>query len=155
MKTKDYMIVSHLRTNARKPVLEISSAVNICRATVAEKMRQLQASVILKYTALVDFKKLGYPVRLCFSITLNDDDKKIFCRYIQQHPYLNNLYKLKDCSDYFVEMLFPSTVEAESFLCSLEKAFSIIEKQIFFVEQEIVRESFFSSTYSPHISKSG
>ena len=143
MNSNDILIVSQLRSDARKPILEISTCLKICRATVTDRLRILQTTVIQKYIALVDFKKLGYPVQLCFSITLAEEDKEVFCRYIQQHPLLNNLYKLQEGFDYFIEMHFPTKKEAEDFLSSLENAFSIIEKQVFFVDQELVRESFF------------
>lgn len=141
MKTKDFLIVSHLRSDARKPILEISTALRISRFTVTDRLRTLQRTVIQKYTALLDFRKLGY-FHLCFSITLSEEDKEIFCRYIQQHSFLNTLYKLQENGDYFVEMFFPARDEAEEFLSSLQHAFSITQLHLFFVEKPLVQESF-------------
>ena len=133
--------MSQLRSDCRKPILEISSALQISRYTVTDRLRILQRTVIQKYTALLDFRRLGY-FHLCFSITLSEDDKEVFCRYIQQHSFLNTLYKLQENGDYFVEMLFPTRDEAEDFLSSLRNAFSITHLHLFFVEKPLVQESF-------------
>lgn len=133
--------MSQLRADCRKPILEISTTLRISRCTVTDRLRTLQRTVIQKYTALLDFRKLGY-FHLCFSITLLEEDKEIFCRYIQQHLFLNTLYKLQENGDYFVEMLFPDREQAEDFLSSLQHAFSITNLHLFFVEKPLVQESF-------------
>ncbi len=155
--TKDLLIVSQLRENARAPVHHISRAVKLCRATVTEKVKELQSNIIRQYTCLVDFHALGYGLRLSFILTLAEEDKLIFCRYIQQHPCANNLYivnyvdqlridtilnKTRDGSDYLVEMVFRNNTEADRFLSSLQNAFTILHLHVFIIEHDVLRESF-------------
>jgi DNA-binding Lrp family transcriptional regulator len=142
MKTKDLLIVSQLRENARTPVQGISKALNMCRATVAQRVRCLQRGIIQKYTAIVDFMALGYVVRLGLVVRLLPSDSLIFSRFIRQHRCVNNLYKAKGGADYFVEMIFGSRQEADEFIRDLSQGFSFTSLQIFSIEKDIVREAF-------------
>lgn len=140
--TKDIHIVSQLRENARIPFRDIGRTVKLCRSTVAEKVRAFQSCIIRQYTCLIDFRAVGYGVRLSFILTLAEEDKRVFCRYIQHHPNTNNLYKTQGNGDYLVEMIFQAQEDAEHFLAALQKAFTIYVIHIFFIEQDVLRESF-------------
>jgi DNA-binding Lrp family transcriptional regulator len=148
MKTKDLLIVSQLRGNARVPVLGISKAVNLCRATVAERVRVLQKQVIQKYTALIDFVALGYGTRLGLTVRLAERDKLVFVRYLEQHACLNNLYKTTDGADFFVEMIFASIEDADAFVQDLSRGFALKSLHAFFIERDLVREAFLQNARS-------
>ena len=143
MDKHDFLIVSELRTDARAPVLFISDTLRLSRVTIAQRLKKLQETIIRKYTALVDFRKLGFSVKLLFSITLAPHDKNIFAKYIQKHPSVNNFYSTAHGADYLVEMIFQTQTEAERFLEQLSSAFSIVQQQVYYLDQELVRESFF------------
>ncbi len=143
MNKNDMLIVSHLRKDARAPILSMSSTLQLCRVTITQRLRKLQRTIIHRYTALIDFRKLGFSVRIVLCISLASYDKDIFCRYIQQHPCVNNLYHAVQGADYLVEMLFPTQEEAEHFLTALDSAFSIVKQHVYYLDQEIIRESFF------------
>lgn len=142
MKEKDLLLVAALRNDCRQPILTLSTALHICRATVTERLQELQKTIIQKYTALLDFKQLGYHGKILLGVKLEQREKEVFFRYIQQHESVNNLYKGKEM-DYVVEMLFKSKEEADKFLLALDNAFCIEQKQVFFIERDVLRESFF------------
>lgn len=139
---KDIQIVSQLRENARIPFCDIGRTVKLCRSTVAEKVKAFQFSIIRRYTCLIDFRAVGYTVRLSFLITLAGGDKAVFSRYMQHHPNTNNLYKTRGNGDYLVEMVFQTQQDAEEFLSALQNAFTIHAFHVFFIEQDVLRESF-------------
>jgi len=137
------LIVSELRSDARAPVLSISGTLRLSRVTITQRLKNLQQHIIQKYTTLVDFRKLGFSIKLLFSITLASHDKDVFAKYIQEHPSLNNFYSTTHGSDYLVEMIFQTQAEAEQFLHCLSSAFSIVQQHVYYLDQELVRESFF------------
>lgn len=143
--SKDYLIMSLLRQDARQSLQNISSTISMCRVTVAHRVAYLQKEVIRKYTALVDFQKIGYTTRVLLNITLAPQDKLVFGRYIHGHPALNNLYKTTHGSDYLLELVFTTKIEYAQFMEDIHYAFSIQAFTVSFVEQELVRESFASS----------
>ncbi len=143
MKEKDLLLVTALRKDCRQPIVTLSCALQVCRATVTERLEELQKTIIQKYTALLDFKQLGYQVKLLVGVKLPEYEKEIFSKYIQQHGCVNNLYKGEKGVDYVVEMVFKTKEEADQFLVSLEHAFCIEQKQVFFIERDVLREIFF------------
>ena len=144
--SKDHLLVSLLRQDARQPLRTLGNAISMCRGTVAERLSVLQKEVIRKYTALVDFHKLGFGTRVLFTITLAYDEKKIFGRYILTHPNLNNLYQTTSGADYLFEMIFRNHHDYSLFLEDIEYAFDIRALTTSFVEQELVREAFVTSS---------
>lgn len=137
--------MSLLRQDARQPIQTLGAAISMCRGTVAERLSVLQKEVIRKYTALVDFRKLGFGTRVLFTISLAPEDKEVFGRYIHSHPALNNLYQTTHGADYFFEMIFQNHHAYSLFLEDIEYAFSIRALTTSFVEQELVREAFVTS----------
>lgn len=139
----DLRLVAQLRANARQPVLALSSGLDICRITVTKRLQELQKTVIKKYTALLDFAQLGFPVRVQLSVHPVLEDRSVFERFIQQQGCLNNLYAASHGSAYIVDLVFQTQTEADIFLSQLDAAFSFAEKHVYFIHQELVRESFF------------
>ncbi|MBI5072337.1 Lrp/AsnC family transcriptional regulator [Candidatus Woesearchaeota archaeon] len=143
--SKDHLLVSLLRQDARQPIRTLGNAISMCRGTVAERLFSLQKEVIRKYTALVDFRKLGFGTRVLFTISLASEEKNIFGRYIRGHPALNNLYQTTNGADYIFEMIFCNHHEYSLFMEDIEYAFAIHSLTTSFIEQELVREAFVTS----------
>ncbi len=60
---RDRMILDYLKEDARAKISEISSKLNIPRATVFEKLEKLkETGVITRFTIDTDYEKLGTPV---------------------------------------------------------------------------------------------
>jgi DNA-binding Lrp family transcriptional regulator len=59
--TLDLMILRELRENCKQPVKELAKSLRIHPNTLLQRIKKLEKQkVILKYTAEVDFRKLGY-----------------------------------------------------------------------------------------------
>ncbi|MFA6888309.1 MAG: AsnC family transcriptional regulator [Candidatus Woesearchaeota archaeon] len=139
MKENDMQILSCLRSDARMSLMTISKAVNMCRTAVRKRLKQYETS-IEKYSLLLNFQRMGF-FHVIFFITLAKEDKEIFGKYIQQHPYLNTLYEITD-ADYAGEMVFKTHAEVEDFFNALENAFTITEKQVFLIKKQVTKECF-------------
>ncbi len=146
MKTKDLLIVSQLRSNARAPVLVISRAVRMCRSVVAERVRILQKGIITKYTALIDFGALGYSHRMLLLVKLIAEDRSVFCRFMQQQEMVNNMYALHE-TDFAVELIFQTHEEGKCFLDALQQAFVFEVYHVFSVREDIIREAFLKKSH--------
>ena len=60
---KDLLILNHLKENGRDKISEISSKLDIPRATVFERMEKLRREGFIKrYTLDMDYDKLGYSI---------------------------------------------------------------------------------------------
>jgi DNA-binding Lrp family transcriptional regulator len=136
MNKKDKMIVSLLRSDARTSISTISNVVQLCRASVAER---LKSAYIKKYTALIDFQRMGF-INLFFWIKVAENEKTVFKKYLSQHRNINSLFASEN--GFFVDMYFESEQEYEEFFASIETAFIIFEKHIFAIDEEIVQECF-------------
>lgn len=145
MEKKDWVIISQLRSDGRKPVSTISSAVHLCRGTVAKRIEKYD-SIIRKYTVLLDFQKIGL-VQVLVNISLNEE-KGVFERYIQQHPCLNTFYQTS--KGYAVEMVFQNAIEADKFVNALSSAFAITEKQVWVIEKQLAQECFLVNMREAH-----
>lgn len=138
MEKKDWVIISQLRSDARKPVSTISNAVDLCRETVAKRIEKYN-SIIRKYTVLLDFQKIGL-IHVLMNVTIINEDKEVFERYMQQHPCLNTFYQTS--KGYAVEMVFQNALEADKFVTALSSAFAITEKQVWVIEKQLAQECF-------------
>lgn len=145
----DLLLLAQLRTDARQSVLALSDTVDLCRITVAKRLSVLRQHVIQKYTALLDFQQLGFSVRVQLNAHPVQEDCSIFERFIRQQECLNNLYVASQGTAYIADLLFQTNTEADVFLSRLDSAFSFIEKHVYFINQELVREHFFSQLEVP------
>ncbi|MEM0156482.1 MAG: Lrp/AsnC family transcriptional regulator [Thermoplasmataceae archaeon] len=60
---KDILILNHLKQNGRDKISEISSKLDIPRATVFERMEKLRREGFIKrYTLDMDYDKLGFSI---------------------------------------------------------------------------------------------
>ncbi len=137
---KYLLIVSHMRQNARKNLTKISRETGIPVSTIFEKLRKNENSLIKKHTALIDFAKAGFNVRVKMIIKADNKTKEELKKFLTVAPEINSVYKINNGYDYLVEAIFEDMKEANDFF---EKLDSMVKsKQEFYVLEEIKQESF-------------
>jgi len=142
-KRKDLMILSHLRRDARKSLVDLSKKTGIPASTIYDRVNAQEKGAIKKYTALLDFEKLGYHGRTYVAVKLDDLRKREeLLRFLLEYDCVNSLYKINLGYHYLFEAVFKNISEAESFIDSLEERFGIDEKHIFNIIEEIRKEDF-------------
>ena len=143
---KDLAILSHLRHNSNQPITDIARNTGIPVTTIYDRMRQHERDIIKKYTVLLDFAKLGYLAKTKMALKVGKEHKEKLLKYLNEHPNVNSISKINLGFDYFIEVIFRNHNETHEFLDELDKRFSIEERHVFFVVDDIEKERFLSVT---------
>jgi DNA-binding Lrp family transcriptional regulator len=86
-------ILRRLRQNSRESFAEISRATSIPVSTVFDYHKKLDEQFIHKYASLIDFRKLGYGIRVMLYIKAQDQEA--LEEYLLKHPNVNNLFQVE------------------------------------------------------------
>ncbi|MFH1649984.1 MAG: Lrp/AsnC family transcriptional regulator [Candidatus Woesearchaeota archaeon] len=138
---KELQLMAVLRENARMPLTKISKTTNIPVSTIFDTLRTLQKGAISKFTCLLDFRKLGYDVRIHLFFRVPSDKRDEFQEFLRRHPRINTVYRINNGYDFFVEAVFKDVTEYQVFNESLDKQ-PILERREHFVLEDVKREDF-------------
>lgn len=144
IKDKDLVILSSLRKNGREKLTTISKKTNIPVSTIFDKLKTHQDQCIKKHTTLLDFAALGYHSRANILIKASRDEKEALKEFLMKSSFINSLFKVNNGFDYMVEGIFRDIRALELFMDTLETKFKVLNKQVFFVIDEMRREDFLS-----------
>jgi len=142
MKQKDLSFIAHLRKNARETLTTISKKTNIPISTLYDKLKSLESSIITKHTTIIDFAKLGYLCRANIILKVDIDDRDAVKNYLICNESVNSVFKINNGYDFMVEGVFKHVKEMEDFLEMFERKFKIINKNVYYVIEDIKREAF-------------
>lgn len=137
---KEHIILSHLRSNARKNAAAIAREARIPLSTVADKIKRLEAEIIAQYSPLLDFRRLGYDRAKVF-LKVGKEDKEKLISYLLKHPAVNSVYKVSNRFDVMLEVVFKRLEEYYAFLEEL-KEFNIQQREEFYIIEDVKREGF-------------
>ena len=70
---KELSILSILRENSRKTLVDISKETNIPVSTVFDNINKLEQKAIKKHVSIMDFSKLGFNARANIMVKVNRD----------------------------------------------------------------------------------
>ena len=142
---KDLQIIAHLRQDARMPLTTMSRKTNIPVSTIFDRLKANESSLIVKHTCLLDFNKLGYSVRANITFRVERDDKEKLKEFLLKNASVNSLYKINNGFDYLVECIFKQIKDMDSFMDDVENKFRIIDKQSFFIIEDLKKEEFMAN----------
>ena len=145
MNKKDLQIIAHLRQDARMPLTTMSRKTNIPVSTIFDRLKANESSLIVKHTCLLDFNKLGYSVRANITFRVERDDKEKLKEFLLKNASVNSLYKINNGFDYLVECIFKQIKDMDSFMDDVENKFRIIDKQSFFIIEDLKKEEFMAN----------
>jgi Lrp/AsnC family leucine-responsive transcriptional regulator len=140
MKTTDMKIMQHIRQNARMNLTAISRKTGIPVSTIFDRLQAHEGSFITKFTALVDFAKLGFPVRANVFLKVDPQSRDGIRNHLLVHQSVNNLYRINNGYDFAAECVFTSIKEVEEFVEALEMQFKVLDKHVFHIIDDIARE---------------
>ena len=141
---KDLLIMSLLRKDCRMTLTRMSRKINIPISTIYDKLKIHEGSTIRKHTCLVDFAKLGFNARANVIVKSERSQRAELLNYLLKVPNVNSVYKISNGYDYLLEVVFRDIRELEDFFEMLESKFSIKDKQVYFVIDDLKREAFLS-----------
>ena len=148
IKQSDLALICNLRRDARATLTELSRKTRIPISTVFDKLRNYETRYILKHTALLDFNKFGFFARANVILKVSKKQTEKVRGFLTTHPNVNCLYKINNGFDFQVELIFKHLQELESFLDNLCERFIIKQKMVYYLLDEIKRESFMTNLES-------
>ncbi len=128
MNSKDHHILSYLRQDARTSIASISQSIQMPISTIYDKMIKMQKeNIITRFTALVDFPKLGYHYHAKIILQVKREQRHDFLVFLQQHPSINSLAEINTGYEFFVETIHPTIKEYLEFIEQLKERFEIYD----------------------------
>ena len=138
---KDILLMTYFRRNARENLTQISRMTRIPVSTIFDKLREFEKGLIQKHTTLIDFKKLGFDIRIDILFKLSRDNREDFREFLMGNENVNSVYRINNGFDYLVEAIFKDMSDLHRFTELLER-FKIEAKQELFILEDLKRESF-------------
>ena len=142
-KQKELLLMGHFRNNARESLTKLSKMTRIPVSTIFDKLKEFEGDVINKHTALVDFKKLGFDIKVHMMFKVNKENRDEFQRFLLNNHRINSVFRINNGYDYLIEAIFRDMKELQEFGESID-IFKVEQKQDFFVLEDIKREDFLS-----------
>ena len=140
-KTKELLLLAHLRNNARESITKMSKKTKIPISTIFDRLKEYKGNIITKHTCLLNFKTLGYDVRAQLLFKVNKEQREGFLAYLKLHPQTNNIYRINNGYDYLVEGIFQTMASYNEFIETTEEK-GATERKEHFIMDDIKREAF-------------
>ncbi|MBU0535766.1 MAG: hypothetical protein KKE20_02285, partial [Nanoarchaeota archaeon] len=110
-------------------------------STIFDKIKKYEGNLIMKHTALLDFSKLGYDVKVHIVVKVPREQRDELKNYLMGHSNINSVFRINNGYDFMIEAYFKNIKEVHDFTESLEK-FKVKSPSEYFVLEEIKREAF-------------
>jgi Lrp/AsnC family transcriptional regulator for asnA, asnC and gidA len=146
---KEMDIMAYLRSNSRHTVTQIGRKLAMPRTTVFDKIKKFKnLGLIDKFTAIVNFDKLGHSV--CAYVLLKCDAvrKEELGEALTSSAHANNVVRLGNDFDFAAHLIFENMNDMHSYLSILEQKYGIREVKIFYIAKDLKREGFMSNADS-------
>lgn len=138
----DLKILSELVEDARLSYREVARRLRVSPATVLNRVRRLERDgVIKKYSAIVDYSKLGYDLTVITEITVSQGRLVEIEREIAKIGHTCAVYDVTGPTDVIVVARFRSRDELSRFTKSL-LAMPYVERTNTHVVLTVVKEDF-------------
>jgi Lrp/AsnC family transcriptional regulator for asnA, asnC and gidA len=139
---KEVLILKLLRENSRTTVTELARKVNLPRSTVYEKIKKFrQEGIVNKYSCLVNFANLGFPIAATVLFKVNSDKTK-FGEDLANSANTNNVVRLGNEYDYLASFIFDSMDNLHKFLENVSENYGIQDYRILYVAKDLKKEGF-------------
>ena len=142
-KAKELLLLSHFRKNARSSLTKISRRTSIPVSTIFDKLKNYEQSIIVKHTSLLNFRSLGYDLKVHIFLAVNKDQRDTLKSHLLTHQRVNSVYRVNNGFDFLCEAVFTNLEDFDAFMTELE-SYPILSKQEYFILEDIARESFMS-----------
>jgi len=141
MNQKELLILSQFRKNARENLTSASRNTRVPISTLYDRLRKYEGTVIRKHTALLDFGKIGYSLKVHMAIKVAPKHRVDLREFLLKHPRVNSLFTVSNGYDFLAELIFRNLFEVSVFSELLDK-YTIVDKHEFYIVEDIKREDF-------------
>jgi len=141
MEKNDIKILCRLRNNSRENLTTMSRKTNIPVSTLHDKIRRYQGNLIKKNTVILNFKKIGYDLRVNMLIKVAATLREKCEGFLKKNNNVNSLFRVNNGYDFLAEVLFKDMKEFRNFTDKIAE-FEVNSMLEFFVLDDLKRESF-------------
>lgn len=141
--TKEKKIFSLLRDNARIRLKDIAKKLHL-QLDIVEKTVKGNEKII-KHTTMLDFNKLGFPIRLFLALSVQSKHVEAIEDYLQKCPNVNSILKINNGYNFMCELFFTDIQESTRFVDSLVDRFHIFHKDEYYILKSITEQKFMTS----------
>lgn len=141
MEKKELLIINQFRRNARENLTKTARRTGIPVSTLFDKLKRYEGTIIKKHTALLDFSQIGFALKVFMAIKVASHARNQLHSFLNKHHRVNSLYKVTSGYDMVAEGIFRNLKEYQLFCEDLD-AIGLIERQEFFVIEDIRQEEF-------------
>lgn len=128
----DKKILKELNENSRISMSELGRKIKLSSPSVTERVRQMESfGFIKKYTTVIDYTKLGFPIQCIIEVTVKNGDYNRFKNYIENFSNLEFCYRIAGNACYLLKMHFVSFSEVEDFINAINPYASTVTHFIF------------------------
>jgi DNA-binding Lrp family transcriptional regulator len=117
----DRRILNILMENSRLSLRQIAKKANVSVATVMHHIKRLEDDkIIKKYSAKIDYEKLGFDVVVLIEIKISKGKLFEVEKKIATHPNVSAIYDITGTSDAVILARFPTTRQMDNFLKKIQ-----------------------------------
>lgn len=128
----DLKLISILQKNARTPLKQLSAQVFLSSPATAARIDRLEKEgIIIGYSAVLNMKKIGFPIVAYINLDLQPSQKPDFYPFIRECPNVLECSCVTGHFSMLIKVAFDSTEALDDFIGELQK-FGTTETQIAF-----------------------
>ena len=120
-------ILGVLLDDSRLSYRQIAKKVGVSAATVMNRVKELEKTIIKKYTAILDYEKLGYDVEVIIEIRISKGKLIEVEKEIANHPNVFAVYDVTGDFDAVILARFPSRRKMDAFIKKLQ-TYAFVER---------------------------
>ena len=145
LRPKERLLLCYLRRDARVQLTKASKSTGIPVSTIFDRIESFKASIVPRFTALLDVEKLGYFARAWIMIGVSARERDRLKGFLSVQPCVNNVYRINNGFSFMFEAVFTTVMVLEEFIEEIENKFNVLKKEVYIVLEEIMRENFMSN----------
>ena len=113
----DRKIIKVLRTDARKPIVQIAEDVDANEATVRRRIKKLlKNGIIERFTVVLDYQKLGRVVKAFIGLRVEPVKLRPIAEHLTKHPDTQVVYRTSGDIDIVIEVILEKMEDLNTFL---------------------------------------
>ena len=155
LNNEELLLYTYLRKNARMKLTKISRRTGIPVSTLHEKITKKFPDFIKKYTVIPELDKLGFAARAFLILRVKKELRKEIRDYFMKCHNVNSLFKINNTYDFLIDVIFRDMKGLESFLEKLDERFGVLERNIFYIIDEMKCETFLNNPALLTVSENG
>lgn len=142
-KEREIKILQCLREDGRMQLTKMSHKTGIPVSTLHDYIKT--SKLVKKYTALLDFAKIGYATRFYGLVSVHRDNRERAFSYLMAKPNINTFFKINNGYDFLFEGVFETLKEVEDFFEEFDKLFKVKAKEMHYIIDEYKREGLYAT----------